>query len=122
MPIEFLAQIGADILDAAVDALALATTGRPAPTHTYLVHGEPAWDHCCDAGQVTVYLESIDHLNDSSVVDQRSCAIEAHAHWVITALRCHPGLSGTGTKMPTAAELETAAEDLLEDLWALLTE
>lgn len=124
MAVAALDTIAGAILDAAVAGLAVATTGRAAPGTSYVSHGPPTGEHCCDDGYLTVHL---DRLETAPSLDgdfpQVPCALLPYAHYIITLGRCVPQLgdSMTTTSVP-AADLDAAAADLLEDLWALWTE
>lgn len=119
-----LDEYAGSILNAAVAGLALATTGRAPPGSSWVSHGPPALEHCCDDGQVTVHLDRLEvQPPEADTGVQIPCAIVFVAHYVITLARCVPvlGDSMTETAVP-AADLDIAAGDLLEDLWALVTE
>ncbi len=126
MSVGYLANLANDLLDAAEDALAETSTGHAAPSEAWVNHGEPAADFCCDAGQVTVHLASVDHnpvglFIGATVAPPQECAITPTANYVVTVFRCHP-VPGNSGRPPAPAVQAAAAEALLVDLWAVLTE
>ena len=130
MAVGYLATMGDALLQAAADALVAATTGHPAPSSVYLSHDKPSLlDHCCDDGVLTVHLEFSEHdtpfiagqLSLGSPAGGRPCAVQFQPNWVITLGRCSPTFDPDG-EVPTVATLDAAAEDLLVDLWAIITE
>lgn len=124
MSITYLSQVADAVLDAAVDALAPATTGRAAITSAYVTHAIPAINRCCDGGQITVHLENVEHGQQYAAtrdMPQHGCGILHNPTFVITYARCWPSFEAGGGD-PTIEQWDTAAAELLEDLWALLTE
>lgn len=130
MTVSFLAECAESILDAAEAALVEATTGREPPSHVFVAHGEPAWDNCCDGGQLSVHLVQV--LHDPQDVTaggaiggspQYGCMIEPKPTFAITLLRCvtPPGDSMSDV-IPAPGDVDDDAQGLLTDLWALLTE
>lgn len=119
MTVEYLADTAQSLLDAATAALVPATTGHPLPSAIFVSHGPPAGVVLAAGGcdLLAVHLE--DGVHEPAVGDptgKQSCQLVGTFTWVITLLRCHPGVQATPD------ELSDAASDLLIDLWALLTE
>lgn len=117
MSSEALAAQAQALLDAAAAGLALATTGRPVPTHRFRSHGLPNLELCCDNGVLAVWLERIEHRETDP--PDLGCQVENYLHWVIGVYRCWP--TG-GTAPPSDLTYDAAAADLLEDAWAIATE
>lgn len=132
MTVTYLAECAEAILDAAFAALVEATTGRPAPTQVFVSHGPPAWDNCCNGGQLTIHLDALTHTPEDVTTSgipglgtspQFGCSILAAPVFVVTLLRCVTGPGDTiADAIPSPAALDDDAQDLLADLWALLTE
>lgn len=126
MSVDYLDTLADALLDAAEGALVLATTGHAAPSHAWVSHGEPAVDHACDGGQVTVHLVRLFHdppfgQYGAATVTPQKCHLTPQATFEIQLWRCVPTL-GDGGESPPTADMDTSAGNLLTDLWAILTE
>ena len=124
MTVSYLADVAVELLDAATDALVQATTGHAPPSEAWVSHAAPVSDYCCDGGQVTVHLASLDHEpfgTFNTEPPSQNCASTPTARYVITVRRCYPSLDTTG-KAPTPSAMDDASAMLLADLWAILTE
>lgn len=131
MSVAYLADCAESILNAALSALADATTGRPAPDHVFVSHGPPVGDNCCDNGQLTVHLDTMTHSPEDTTgqpggfasAPQFGCSILGTPTFVVTLLRCVTGPGDSeADAVPSTDDLDDDALDLLADLWALLTE
>lgn len=123
MTVEYLADVAGDLLVAAEAGLALATTGHAPPANVYVTHGPPTGDWCCEDGELVVWLETMTPQlppTAGSFPVPNTCAILWDATYVIALHRCWP--TRPDGKPPTPGELDSAATDLLADLWAILTE
>ena len=122
MPAAYLATLAADLLDAAGDGLTLVRTGHAPPERVYVSHGRPAVDGC---EQLTVHADERRAVWHRSMPDRpnvpQTCLLAPVAVLVVQLWRCVPVAAEDGTP-PTAAELDTAADDLLIDAWCLLTQ
>lgn len=122
MSVNYLAEIADAILAAGVAALVEATTGRPGPGNAFVSHGPPATDKCCDTGMLTVHLLRLNHhVSFVDELPQSPCGVEHRPTFLLTLARCYPGQDAAG-KSPATSTIDSAASDLLEDLWALVTE
>lgn len=125
MGVSYLADVADALLAAALAGLAEATTGRPPPATSYLSHGEPVPDHC---GEVTVHLESVGHEPERFTSQGvsgggfQSCQVVASPRFVISIFRCATNLGDGTNPLPSGDALDSDAADLLDDLWAVLTE
>lgn len=123
----YLDTIAHDLLDAALDGLALARTGIAAPTRTYVSHSRPAVDICegDENGQLSVYLDPGKALTLQSAPDRpavpRQVLRQPIANFIIEWWRCHVAFTVDG-QIPTADELDDAASMLLTDLWCVETQ
>jgi hypothetical protein len=122
MAVDYLSDVATALLNGALAGLALATTGHAPPDEAYVSHGPPPWDRACDDGMLTVHLEALTHQPDPGDNLRQSCQIVPRPVWVVTVLRCVPGLSDGNDPLPATSDLDDAHGDLLVDLWALLTE
>lgn len=116
----YLATVADGLLDALLAGLAQVTTGRAAPDTSYVSHGPPAYD-CCPFA--VVYLDPLDGVTHNALEDppfDQDCIIVPRATWILEWTRCVPALTDDG--WPTPATLDVSAQDLLEDLWCVLTE
>lgn len=117
----YLANCAQALLDGALAGLAVASTGRAAPSTVVLSHGEPPLEWCCDDGMLTVHLPNVTHnLAFRTEQPQVPCGVEPRVTFVITVARCWPTMDDQGRL--SSAAVDTAAADQLEDLWCLLTE
>ena len=124
MGVSYLGDLAVELLDAAQDALVAVTTGRAPPSESWISHDVPVSDYCCDDGQLTVHLASLDHEAFGTFNTEpppQNCASTPTARFVITVRRCHPTVNATGGS-PTPARMDDASAGLLADLWAILTE
>lgn len=123
MSIGYLDTVATALLDALADALVQATTGRPPPAKVYVSHGLPAHDGCCEGGQATVWLERVEYrpVQDGGGASAAGCVSDTWGTFVLEWARCVPTLDDTGA-WPSEGDLDVSAGDLLEDLWAVLTE
>ena len=124
MTVEYLAECAAELLAAAEAALVEDTTGRPAPSAAWVAWGTAPRDRCCDDGQITVHPSFLSHEQFGRFGEQpttQHCQRTPQPTFVITVLRCHPTMGGDASS-PTPDAQESAANGLLGDLWALLTE
>lgn len=118
MTVDYLARLADDLLDAAEAALVQATTGYAPPTHAYVAHRLPPADLCCDDGMLVVYLDHLDHQSFGAFGAEpppQNCATTPQATFHIVVRRCYPAHGATDDR-------DTAAQKLLGDLWAILTE
>lgn len=118
MTVAYLSSVADALLAAALAGIAQTTTGVAPPSRVLVVHGQPAWD--CE--QLTVHLETVTHAPTDDDVIRQHCQIVPKPTWVITLIRCVPGLQEGTDPIPSTTDLDTSAGSLLVDLWALLTE
>ena len=123
----YLDTLAHDLLDAALDGLAVGRTGVATPTRVYVAHGEPAVDICTGEanGQLTVHAEpagSVIHVGAPEAPRiPRTLLVQPVATFVIQVWRCHVAFTDDGN-IPSADVLDDAASMLLTDLWCLLTQ
>lgn len=121
MASDYLAAAADDLLAALMAGLAEATTGRPPPSVSYVAHGAPVQAYCCDDGYAAVYADPLQTvLHDQQGAFDAACAIIPEVTFVLEWGRCVPGVDDSG--WPDPADLTVSAQDLLEDLWCVLTE
>lgn len=121
----YLYDIADDILDVAADALAQTRTGHKTPVRSNVSWGAPPNDGFDDdcTGQLTVHLDSPQPSLSHDFVrtfDKQDHMIVVKAHYTITLFRCVPQLDDDGGA-PTSEALAQSAQDLLTDLWCLMT-
>jgi hypothetical protein len=126
----YLGTIADQLLDIIVAGLAEETTGRPAPGTTFISHGVPnRLAYCCEGGYATVYLDplrGVEHNPDlggqtiTGAHAMQQCITIPVGHFVLEWGRCVPKVSEDG--WPSETDIDLSASDLLEDLWAVLTE
>lgn len=122
--VSYLADVAEALLQAALAGLAAATTGHAPPDVVYVEHDSPlVLGRACGDGILTVHLELVRHVPTEDDNFRQSCQVLPTPTWVITLLRCVPGLrEGVNAPLPPVDDLDAAYKDLLVDLWALLTE
>ena len=124
--IDYLSDLGQAIVNAGIAGLAVATTGRTAPTG-YVVHAPVVCDINCGTGQLTVHLAQVflsaqdDESTNARPFPGNCCAGVWKATFVLTLLRCIGNLDAAGRPVTSTTQADDAS-DLLEDLWALLTQ
>ncbi len=126
MSSDYIGDMADALVSAGVAGLAQATTGRAAPTG-YRVHAPVVCDLNCGSGQLTVHLSQVflAPLDDEVTVGRpfpgNCCAGIWKATFVMTLLRCISNLDASGRPVASTVQDGDAA-DLMEDLWALLTQ
>jgi hypothetical protein len=87
-------------------------SGRPAFCRSGLVHGEAAWDDCCDCGidrdgQLWVRLVNMAPDPAFALPEDGKCLMPFQAIVAVGALRCVPTLDENGYPPTAAAEQES---------------
>lgn len=126
MPADYLSDLADELLAVALASLSEARTGT-APPKSWIAHGPPVADHCCDddetSGQLTVHLTPFAGVAVRATRSGKGgpvqCQFTTHANFVVTLLRCVPVLQDSGDS-PPVEDLDAAGGLLLVDLWALV--
>jgi hypothetical protein len=100
---------------------ALEETSCGCPECAYVVTGPPAWDHCCNGGQLTIGVDRIFAYErfPTPAATPYTCMLPLAADFTVTVLRCAPVPDENGNP-PTAEELTTAASQVMEDMYAVM--
>lgn len=107
-----LADLADTLLTAAAAGLDTTRTGHPNFTRQFRSHNAPAWEICAEA-QLTVHTASLRHRQP---VTKAPCQVVPEIELHVQFVRCLT----SDVEGPPAATLDTEAEGLLVDLWALL--
>jgi hypothetical protein len=104
---------------------AVAASANPEPKRHGVVHGQPAFDECCDG---MLWSRWTNQFVTSRFPQPATTPVPGGSGLVVVTglevgmLRCTPGVSRAGqnrVKLPTAAELEASALELSIDAAAL---
>lgn len=122
-----LNQILSEILVCACNVLdyGLADSGASScgcPCRAFVTAGTPVWDieSCCSDGQLAVYVRDIYPFSNfpSRSTNANICSPSLAANVTVQLLRCWPGMAEDGSA-PTAAQIQTASNDIYRDLYLL---
>lgn len=105
------------VLDCVCAALNLESDCN-CPCRRAVVVGPPAWDNCCDDGQLTIHLERL-YVHENFPFPASGpvfCLAPLAADYVVTLLRCAPVIKDDGTP-PTSQELSDSAKQILTDMY-----
>lgn len=132
MPAAYLADLAADLLDMALDAVSEARTGVTEPGKVFISVADPIADlgGCCEGsgGTLTVHLgdpqAGAPLLFPQSTQASKAppCNTTTRARFTITLMRCYPAIDTNQADFaPTAEEFTEQTRQALIDLWCLLT-